>query len=581
MQRLALAILMSTAALSGGVSRPAAAQVDAGVTRGLELERSGDPAGAVAAYQAVLTKRPSDLAALLGLERALTELGREGEVAPFARAALDGSSDSTTVHAMLVRSLVAAGEPDSAFAAAARWSATLPGEEAPYRELGAALAARRDRNAARRAFLLGRDRVGGPPVLAPELAQLSVMEGDFTGSVREWLLAVEEVPGYRLSAMSGLSQAPEAERGAILAQIEESAAPAARQLEAGLRARWGDPVGGFEVLSATLGADRARATEALREYVEQVRRDRTPQGRRAMGMALEALAERLPESQAQRLRSEAAQAYAGAGDRESARRVLGRLADDGPASGTVAAGAGTTLVDVLVDEGKVEEAEQRLAGIADQIPSEDRLRLRRRVAHGYAVQGRLDRADSLLAGDRSVEGMALAGRVALFRGQVAAAREMLRAAGPFAGERDEATARAAVLALLQPIEADSLPALGAAFLALERADTAAAVAALEQLAETLGAGEGAAELRVLAGRLAALQNRPADAERLFRAAAAEQGAATAPAAGLELGRLLLTLGRRDEAIAALENVILTWPRSALVPQVRRLLDEARGAIPRT
>lgn len=580
--RRRISIVVACLVLVGTMTAaPARAQVQEGVTRALELERRGDHAGAVEAYAGVLARRPSDLGALLGLERVLTELGRAGDVVPYARAALDGSSDSAAVHAMLVRGLVAADQPDSAFAAADRWAAGMPGEEAPYRELGAALALHRDRRGARRAFLLGRERVGRPAALAPELAQLSVMEGDFTGSVREWLLAIEEVPGYRLSAMSLLGPAPDRDRAAILEQLERSRFPGARQLEAGLRARWGDPVRGFDVLSASLGADRMGAAEALREYLEQVRRDRTQAGRRATGMTLEALAERQPEAQAQRLRSEAAQAYADAGDREAARRVLGRITDTGGARGAVAAGAGTTLVEVLVDEGKLEEAEQRLSVIADDIRSEDRLRLRRRLANGYALAGEFERADSLLAGDQSVEGMALAGRIALFRGDLASARELLRAAGPFAGEREEATARAALLALLQPVEAESLPELGAAFAALERGDSAAAAAGLERVAGTIDGARGGAELRVLAGRIAAAQSRHADAERLFRAAATDGGAATAPAAGLELGRLLLSVGRNDEAIATLENVILTWPRSALVPQARRLLDEARGAIPRT
>ena len=67
----------------------------------------------------------------------------------------------------------------------------------------------------------------------------------------------------------------------------------------------------------------------------------------------------------------------------------------------------------------------------------------------------------------------------------------------------------------------------------------------------------------------------------FRAADVETAPATAPAAELELGRLLLAVGRRDEAVATLEHLILTYSSSALVPQARRLLDEARGAVPRT
>jgi len=34
-------------------------------------------------------------------------------------------------------------------------------------------------------------------------------------------------------------------------------------------------------------------------------------------------------------------------------------------------------------------------------------------------------------------------------------------------------------------------------------------------------------------------------------------------------------------VEILEHLILTYPRSALVPQARRKLDEARGAVPKT
>ena len=37
----------------------------------------------------------------------------------------------------------------------------------------------------------------------------------------------------------------------------------------------------------------------------------------------------------------------------------------------------------------------------------------------------------------------------------------------------------------------------------------------------------------------------------------------------------------DKAMAQLEHLILTYPESALVPQARRTLDLARGAVPET
>ena len=75
--------------------------------------------------------------------------------------------------------------------------------------------------------------------------------------------------------------------------------------------------------------------------------------------------------------------------------------------------------------------------------------------------------------------------------------------------------------MLQPIEADSLPALGEALLQLEQATPHSAVGAgSRRLATDLPPAGGGAEVRLLAGRLAPAQGKPADAERLFRAAAA-------------------------------------------------------------
>jgi predicted Zn-dependent protease len=81
----------------------------------------------------------------------------------------------------------------------------------------------------------------------------------------------------------------------------------------------------------------------------------------------------------------------------------------------------------------------------------------------------------------------------------------------------------------------------------------------------------------LYGRL----GKSADAERLFRAAAVPEAPGTAPAAALALAELLIEQGRTADAIPRLEHLILTYPESALVPEARRRLDQARGAVPKT
>jgi predicted Zn-dependent protease len=101
------------------------------------------------------------------------------------------------------------------------------------------------------------------------------------------------------------------------------------------------------------------------------------------------------------------------------------------------------------------------------------------------------------------------------------------------------------------------------------------------LAGELPPQRGGAELNLLAGRLLAAAGRLTDAERLFRVAAVREAPGTAPAAELALAELLISSQRPSEAVDLLEHLILTYPQSALVPQARRKLDEAKGAVPKT
>jgi hypothetical protein len=137
------------------------------------------------------------------------------------------------------------------------------------------------------------------------------------------------------------------------------------------------------------------------------------------------------------------------------------------------------------------------------------------------------------------------------------------------------------MALIQPLEKDTLPALGQALLHLEQGDTAEAAAGLEGVAKDLPVQQGGAELHLFAGRLLAATGKSADAERLFRVAASKASPSTASAAELALAELLISSGKHDGAVSVLEHLILTYPGSALVPQARRELDQARGAVPRT
>ena len=552
-----------------------------GITRAFDLERRGDYAGAAAAYRAVLAGKPADLSALLGLERSLLTLNKSSDILPAVRAALAAAPASSAVYGVALRAWAAAEQPDSVRATAERWARMAPTEEAPYREWGAAELSRQNRSGARIAYLRGRERLGRPDAMAAELAQLALSESDYGTAVREWLLAVRRLPGYRASAVGTLSQAPAAARADVLRQLGRENDFIARRLEAELRARWGDPLGAVRILMPALPPDRVQSFATLRALLDQIRTLRTTPGKHAEGMVLEALAARAPDAQASRLRLEAARAYTAAGDRAAARRMLGGLADDIATPQSIASDAATTLVTVLISEGKTDQAAQRLAELKPKLSADEYDALRRRVAVGWLKAGDLARADSAIARDSSVEGLALSGRIRLYRGDLRGAAELFQSAGPYAGDRGEATQRTAMLALIQPLDRDSMPELGAALLRLEQGDTAGAIAGLERAAAGLPPQQGGAELHLMAGWLASASGNVAEAERLLRVAVHKEAPSTAPAAALALAELLLSSRREAEAVTVLEDLILTYPTSALVPRARRKLDEAKGAVPRT
>jgi tetratricopeptide (TPR) repeat protein len=566
-------------ALGGPV--PAAIGQQATMPRAFELERRGNYEAAVEAYRELLRRSPGDVSALLGLERVLLPLNRSAEILPEARAALATDPASAALHGVALRAWAAAEQPDSMRAVAERWARLVPGDEAPYREWGAAALAGRRREAALEAYRIGRQRLGRSNALAAEVAQLAIADGDYATAAREWVPAVRRLPGYRITAVATLGHAPAFKRGEILRILAAEPDFVARRLESELRVKWGDPLGGLSALEGGLAQSRGQGLDALRALVDQLRMLRTRDALLAQGRALEMIAGRLPSVQASRVRLEAAQAYSAAGDRDAARRMLAGLADDRTAPSAVASGAAGALVTVLIGEGKLDEAGRRLTELHPQMSGEEYAQLRRSLVAGHIRQGELARADSALGRDSTIEGFALGGWIKLYRGDLKGAVESFKDAGPYAGERADATRRTMLLALLQPIEADTLPALGAALLKLEQGDTTAAARELEGVAEALPSAKGGAEVRLLAGKLSEGRGDPELAERLYRAAASREAPATAPAAELALAELLLKRQRTEEAVAQLEHLILTYPESALVPQARRTLDQARGAVPRT
>ena len=560
------------------------------VGQGFELERAGQYQRAATVYFTTLRGDSTNLAALLGLERVLPSLNRVPDLLPAAQRAVAASPKNAALRGLLLRTYVTLNEADSARVLVQRWAAEQPRDEAPYREWAIALQDAHRYAEARQVFLAGRRALGRRGAFGVELGELLERVGEWEGAAREWAAALAEAPTQLANAASSLAEAPAEQRERIVrAVLTPEATPLQRRLAGELLLGWGQPESAWSAFAPTVAEPSSDAAYALRRFADLAGAGgpggagggATPEARRVRALALARYAEMVPEPLAVRARAEAARAFLAAGDRVAARRVLERVAADSTAPPDAQALAQGALVEALIEDGQLAEAGTRLSADT-RLADDDRAALRLKLARARIRRGELQLADSTLVGDSSVEALAVRGWIALYRGEMKTAQQLFRAAGPYAGERRDATERTGVMALLQQLPGDRFPELGAALLLVARGDSAGALVGLRAAAER--AGDARPDVLLLAGRIAARLGtaQQATALALFQEVATTGGkSAAAPAAELEWARLLLRQQQTAAAIAQLEHLILAYPASAVVPEARRELERAKGAIPKS
>jgi tetratricopeptide (TPR) repeat protein len=566
------------------VTRDLAAQA---IGQGFELERAGQYERAASIYFATLRAEPTNLGALLGLERVLPPLSRLYELLPLAQRAAALRPANVALRAVLLRTYVGLNEPDSARSLALRWAAASPHDEAPYREWAIALEDAHRSGEAREVLEAGRRALDRPRAFGVELAELRRVSGDWQGAAREWAATLPDAPVLLPNAASVLAEAPGPEREPIARLLTAGAPPAIiRRLAGELLLGWGEAQRGWAVFEPSVATASSDAAFAAKRFADLAGARGTPEARRVQALALARYADLAPAPVAARARADAARAFVAAGDPVAARAVLARVAGDSSAPPEARQLAQRAVIEALIDGAQLDAAATELERDT-RLTDDDRAALRVRLARARIAAGDLDRADSALGRDSSVEALALRGWTALYRGSLARAHQLFLAAGPYAGDRGDATERTAMVALLEQVPVDSSPELGAALLLLARGDSTRASQALSVAAGRIGIGPGGGgrpDVLLLAGRVAARmsgepqQRAPELLAEVIRIGG--QGAA-APAAELEWARLLERRLETAAAIEHLEHLILTYPGSAVVPEARRELERVRGAIPKS
>jgi tetratricopeptide (TPR) repeat protein len=570
--------LLASWPLASGLAQDALA-------RAFDFERQGRWADAAAAFRSVLAREPSHAPALLGAERVYTQLGLRDSIMMLVRRALQVDSTSSVIRQVELRTARALGGEPLAAEALRRWMAAVPRSEAPHRELVRALLAGGRLDEARTALLNARNHLG-PAVLRPEMAQLEAQAGNWSRAAEEWRAAVAATPTMMTAALFNLQAAPPPQRDGLLRSLTTpDTSQLGRRMGAELLLGWRDAPRAWTMLSRALPAEGPLRETTLRGFADRARSQPGRESQRVAGEALELLAASASGPAAARLRIESARAFWAAGEGAAARRVLRAIADDPGSPADVATSSVATLIEMHVREGDVAAAAALLEQRRRRLPAGEGMRLGLIVARGWLARGELDRAEAAALADSSLAGDEIRGWAALYRGHVAAARELLRGSGLRSGQ-DAPAERAAVVALLQAVEADTVPALGAALLTAGRGDTAAAARALAALARSGGPAAGTdqarAALLALAAGFAQAAGDTTGADTLYRAIIERlPDTSPAPAAMLAVARLMGARGDVRGAVTQLETMILRYPQSALLPEARRELDRVRGLVPRS
>jgi tetratricopeptide (TPR) repeat protein len=230
-------------------------------------------------------------------------------------------------------------------------------------------------------------------------------------------------------------------------------------------------------------------------------------------------------------------------------------------------------VQALAALGRAGEADALVRRYDRSLAPGQRMRLAQTVANAWIHAGDVARArDALRAAGPEGDSSDAAGWLALYEGRIGVARTLLRSA------REQGPELAFALGVVSRIRGDEAPQLGAGFLALARGDSAGAAARFVEAADTHP--DVASALILTAARLHAARGDAKSAAALWQRVVT-QFADTPEAAESELewARALRKQGDNKAAVAHLEHLILSAPQSALLPQARRELELARGAVP--
>jgi tetratricopeptide (TPR) repeat protein len=533
------------------------------VVRALDLENQSKYREAAALFRHSLETTPTP-GALLGLERVYAELGISDSLLPPLDSLIARNPREGLYRSVKLRTLQILGRQAALREAFEQWAAVAPRDPTPYREYARILIRLGQAGAADSVVQRGSSAIGSARALDYETAQLRAAEGQWEASAQAWRSALVDAPHLAAAAAYSLAPTPAARRDHILQLLMSPPAdPGPRRAAAELSLGWGDPSAAWQALRV-LSPDSAAAT-AWTEFGERALAEER------FDIACDALSSALRVRPSPELALEAATAALRAGSPAQvfALAPLGMAAD----SAQAAARYLPLHVAALATLGRGAEAEALVARYERWLTPGARTAVAKILATAWVRAGELARArEALRAAGPDADSSDAAGWIALYEGRLADARTLMR------GVREPGPELASALGIVARTRGDSAPVLGNAFLTLARGDSAAA--ATRFVAAAAEHPEAAPAILLVSARVSAARGDEAGALAVWQRIVGEYGdSPEAPESELEWARLLRRRGDRAAAIAHLEHLILSAPESALLPQARRELELVKGTVP--
>jgi tetratricopeptide (TPR) repeat protein len=532
------------------------------VLKALELENDGKYKEAAVLFRAAVRAAPSPNA-VLGLERVYAELGMSDSLLAPLDTMIAQHPGESTYRTVQLRTLQLLHRDDRLRQAFEQWVRATPRDAQPYREY-ARILIQLDRPASADSIVMrGRAALGSLRDLEYENAQLRAALGQWVASAVSWRRALVDAPFLAVASAYALAPAPPPSRDSIRGALSSLPADAgSRRALAELELTWGRPVEAWEALRG-LKPDSMAAT-MWEEFGERAVAEER------WSIAHDALVAAVGARRTQPLALQAASAALRAGVPAEVFTLV-PLPEGEMDSVRIAREIVPLHVAAYVALARGQDAEALIARFDRFIVPAQRMRLAQVVATAWVRAGDMNRARaSLRAAGPEADSSEAAGWLALYEGRLAAARTLLRSS------RTPSADLALAMGIVTRAKGETAPQLGAAFLALARGDsTAASTRFVEAAAQHQ---EVAPALLLVGARLVAAT--PDRAVPIWQRIVQDYPSTPeAVESELEWARVLRRRGDSASATAHLEHLILTAPQSALLPQARRELELARGAVP--